>query len=141
MNPNSQETPGIELPPPVPEQVPAASGSGEQQSKAAERAPSASERAPTASQPAAALPASPIPLPAPPTAPASNTNNDVSSATQAVSLTDEDDGDLIEKEWVNKAKQIVEQTRNDPYKQSEELTVFKADYMKKRYDKTIKVSR
>lgn len=52
-----------------------------------------------------------------------------------------DDGDLIEKEWVNKAKQIVDQNRNDPYKQSEELTVFRADYMKKRYNKNIKVDK
>ena len=52
----------------------------------------------------------------------------------------DDDDDQIEKVWVEKAKQIVEQTRNDPHKQSQELTVFKADYMKKRYGKTIKVS-
>lgn len=52
-----------------------------------------------------------------------------------------DDGDLIEKEWVEKAKQIVEKNRDDPYKQSEELTVFKADYMKKRYNKDIKVDK
>ena len=52
-----------------------------------------------------------------------------------------DDGDLIEKEWVSKAKQIVEKNRNDPYKQSEELTMFRADYMKKRYNKNIKVDK
>ena len=52
-----------------------------------------------------------------------------------------DDGDLIEKEWVEKAKQIVEKNRDDPYKQSEELNVFKADYMKKRYNKDIKVDK
>jgi hypothetical protein len=46
--------------------------------------------------------------------------------------------DLIEKEWVSKAKQIVEQTRDDPYKQSEGLTMVKMDYMKKRYNKSIK---
>jgi len=52
-----------------------------------------------------------------------------------------DDGDLIEKEWVDKAKKIVENNRHDPFKQSEELTVFKADYMKKRYNKNIKVDK
>lgn len=51
-----------------------------------------------------------------------------------------DDHDLIEKEWVNKAKEIVERTRQNPYQQSNELNVFKADYMKKRYNKTLKVS-
>jgi hypothetical protein len=66
---------------------------------------------------------------------------DVSATTQVSSLLANADSDLIEKEWVDKAKQIVERTRDDPYKQSEELTVFKADYMKKRYGKTIKVSQ
>ena len=47
---------------------------------------------------------------------------------------------LIEKEWVVKAKQIVEKTKDNPYNQNKELTVFKADYMKKRYNKTIKLS-
>lgn len=50
-----------------------------------------------------------------------------------------EDTDLIEKEWVEKAKQIVERTRDDPYEQSKELTLFKADYMKKRYNRTIKI--
>ena len=63
------------------------------------------------------------------------------AATQTLSPTVADDGDLIEKEWVNKAKRIVESTRDDPYKQSEELTAFKADYMKKRYGKDIKLSK
>lgn len=52
-----------------------------------------------------------------------------------------EDDDLIEKEWVNKAKQIVNKNRSDPYKQSEELTAFRADYMKKRYGKNIKLDK
>ena len=51
-----------------------------------------------------------------------------------------DDTDLIEKEWVTKAKKIVEATKEDPYQQTKELTSFKADYMQKRYNKTLKVS-
>jgi hypothetical protein len=49
------------------------------------------------------------------------------------------DADLIEKEWVYKAKQIVEQTADDPYLQQAQLSRIKADYMKKRYNKDIKV--
>lgn len=48
-----------------------------------------------------------------------------------------DDGDLIEKEWVVRAKQIVDRTRQDPYQQTKELHKFKAEYMKKRYNKII----
>lgn len=51
-----------------------------------------------------------------------------------------DDTDLIEKAWVNKAKQIVEQTKEDPRAQSQELNNFKATYLKQRYNKDIKVS-
>lgn len=66
---------------------------------------------------------------------------DVQDTTQSATPPVVDDGDLIEKEWVSKAKQIVEKNRNDPYKQSEELTVFRADYMKKRYNKNIKLDK
>jgi hypothetical protein len=48
-----------------------------------------------------------------------------------------EDADLIEKEWVLKAKQIVEKTKYDPYLQNKEMGKFKADYLKKRYNKTI----
>ena len=50
-----------------------------------------------------------------------------------------DDLDLIEKEWVEKAKAIVAQTRTDPHAQNQELNQFKADYMSKRYNKQIKI--
>lgn len=51
-----------------------------------------------------------------------------------------DDSDLIEKEWVMRAKHIVEQTRSDPYVQSQEVNKMKADYIKKRYGKDMKLS-
>lgn len=50
-----------------------------------------------------------------------------------------DDSDLIEKEWVIKAKQIVAATKSDPYRQNIEMSKMKADYLKKRYNKDIKV--
>jgi len=51
-----------------------------------------------------------------------------------------DDDDLIEQEWVDKAKAIVERTREDPHLQNEELSKFKADYMQKRYNRQIKIT-
>jgi hypothetical protein len=51
-----------------------------------------------------------------------------------------DDTDLIEKEWVDKAKEIVAQTSHDPYLQNKEMNKVRADYMKKRYNKDIKLS-
>ncbi len=52
-----------------------------------------------------------------------------------------DDGDLIEKEWVNRVKHIIASNRNDPYKQSEQLAALRAEYMKKRYGKDIKLGK
>jgi hypothetical protein len=49
------------------------------------------------------------------------------------------DSDLIEKEWVLKAKQIVEHTLEDPFSQQEQLSKMKADYVKKRYNKDLGV--
>lgn len=50
-----------------------------------------------------------------------------------------DDVDVIEKEWVDKAKEIVDKTSGDPHRQNKEVSVLKADYMKKRYNKDIKL--
>lgn len=49
------------------------------------------------------------------------------------------DIDLIEKEWVEKAKAIVARTHGDPYTQNKEINKIKADYIKKRYNKDIKL--
>lgn len=143
MEPSSSETPGIELP--APQQMPgeAAAGAGETDpfGSAVEQAPSGPEKTMAPRQGASAAAVPPITLPLPQPAPTAGASDDASATTPAISATVVDDGDLIEKEWVSKAKQIVEKNRNDPYKQSEELTVFKADYMKKRYDKNIKIDK
>lgn len=58
-------------------------------------------------------------------------------------LTDElaaDDIDLIEKEWVVKAKQIVLSTKDDPYSQTKEVSKIKSDYLKKRFNMDSKAS-
>lgn len=49
------------------------------------------------------------------------------------------DEEVIEKEWVDKAKKIITQTKDDPYKQEKEVSKLQADYLKKRYGKDIKV--
>ena len=72
------------------------------------------------------------------------TNQNVPVSSQpATNITVPDeaaDADLIEKEWVERAKQIVDHTRDDPREQQNALSRMKADYMKKRYNKDIKVS-
>lgn len=47
------------------------------------------------------------------------------------------DEDLIEKEWVDKAKEIIEQTKDDPHKRTERVNELQRDYLQKRYGKVI----
>lgn len=54
--------------------------------------------------------------------------------------TEANDTDLIEKEWVVKAKQIVGDMSDDPFRQQQELSKLKADYLKKRYGKDVKLT-
>ena len=49
------------------------------------------------------------------------------------------DEDLIEKEWVDRAKSIIERTKHDPYEQEREISRLHADYLKKRYGKDVKM--
>ena len=46
----------------------------------------------------------------------------------------------LDEEWVRKAKSIVEMTKADPFQTSRELSKMKADYLKIRYNKHIKVA-
>lgn len=50
------------------------------------------------------------------------------------------DDDLIEKEWVDKAKKIIAETRDDPYKREREVSRLQADYLQKRYGRDVGVS-
>lgn len=52
-----------------------------------------------------------------------------------------DDLDLIEKEWVKKAKNIVAATMGDPYTQNKQINEMRVDYIKKRYNKDIKLRK
>jgi len=47
------------------------------------------------------------------------------------------DDDLIEKEWVDKAKKIISQTKDDPFRREYEVGKLQADYLRKRYGKEI----
>ncbi|MCA9308927.1 hypothetical protein KC973_00975 [Candidatus Saccharibacteria bacterium] len=122
-NPNTQIQGGA-----TPNQE-AASLAGEVVDSAPERSQSAPPQAqsvpqlaPQAQQPVAAAPVSP------------------SASTQLTSSPAiADDVDVIEKEWVDKAKKIVSTTKDDPYEQEKEVSKLQADYLMKRYGKQIKI--
>jgi hypothetical protein len=94
-----------------------------------------------AQQPAGASVAMPA-LPQMPTLPLPQSHPADAASTQAQNSNPlaASDEDVIEKEWVDKAKKIVAQTRSDPYTQEKEVSKLQADYLKKRYGKEIKLS-
>ena len=47
------------------------------------------------------------------------------------------DDDLIEKEWVDKAKKILAETRDDPYKREQEISKLQIEYIRRRYGRQI----
>jgi hypothetical protein len=99
-------------------------------SAAPERAPeqAAQAQAGMASQP------TPVTLPTPVVAPQSDLSQ-VSSTDDSPAIAGDDD--LIEKEWVDKAKHIISSTRDDPARREKEVGRLQADYLKKRYGKEL----
>lgn len=71
--------------------------------------------------------------PAPGSAVADDTNSPVVDDMPIVA----GDDDLIEKEWVDKAKKIIMQTKDDPYRREQEVSRLQADYLRKRYGKEL----
>lgn len=127
MNPNAPHQ-SFELPVPQP-------GNGTEAMPSGETPPSRPETQPVPQAPAPSHPlqAQPVAQPVAPVQPIP-VSAPVSSSPPIA-----DDNDLIEKEWVEKAKQIVAATREDPFAQNKEMSRFKADYLKKRYNKDIKL--
>lgn len=87
----------------------------------------------------------------PPPQAAQPTSDDVralATSTSAVAVGDDDaptqqsdsnsQADRIEKQWVDSAKQVISQTKDDPYKQKNAMSRVKADYIKYRFNKIVK---
>lgn len=128
---NSGEAPKFELPP-----VPAGRETGvdtgaevlpAQESSVGQRQPASSGQL----VPAASIPVPPS-IPVPTTyQPSSVSTDDGDGGLTAAEI------DRIEKEWVDKAKSIVARTHDDPFEQNNEMSKVKAEYIKKRFNRTI----
>ena len=81
--------------------------------------------------PAAAIP-TPITAPPQPVSTAGDT-----AQTSVILPTVANDDDLIEKEWVDKAKKVLAETRDDPYLREQEVNRLQADYLLKRYGREL----
>jgi len=139
MDPQSQPPAKFEAPASRPpgDMIPLVAANQEASPGVPEMAQNPASQAPSMSlppQPTGPMPAAQA-IPGLSAAPTSSAPVSMHPAAPAIA----DDLDLIEKEWVDKAKAIVAQTRNDPYAQNKEINTFKADYMKKRYNKDIKI--
>lgn len=58
------------------------------------------------------------------------------SAAADVSLS-ADDADLIEKGWIDRAKKIVNDTKDDPHMREDEVSKMQVEYIEKRYGRKI----
>lgn len=83
--------------------------------------------------------APPVPLPPVPTATGAPTTIPTDDGAQPVIASPPaKDIDRIEKVWVDKAKTIIAQTRDDPFLQNNEMSKVKAAYIEKRFNKKLK---
>ena len=85
-----------------------------------------------ATAPKGVVPVTPVAAPVP----VQPTSAPPQSQSTAVPLVAADE-DLIEKEWVDKAKEIIEQTPDDPYTRTERVGELQRNYLQKRYGKVV----
>lgn len=68
-------------------------------------------------------------------------DDDAASASPQTSSTSPavaNDDELIEKEWVDKAKKAITETKDDPYAREKRVSQLQADYLWKRYGRQLK---
>ncbi len=120
-----------------PEQAPLPTGGVE-----VPAAPMPAEAAPGVGQAGPATGALPVMVPVETTMPAvaaaSATDPAVPMVGATASPSVADDVDVIEKEWVDAAEQIVAANANDPRAEEAAVEQLQTDYLKKRYGKDIK---
>lgn len=133
------EQPSFELPPQPENREPGADQAPQTQEHLVHTPEQTGNQAGSAAPPLQAPPAPPDPTQLQPAQGASEPTNVVVKSVPVV-----DDGldarnvDLIEKEWVDKAKNIVAKTQDDPFNQKNEISKVKAQYIQKRFNKSIK---
>lgn len=102
----------------------------------AERVEQVSELRAMVSDAATALPVTPI---TPPVDNTDDTSTTLATGTPVNPVTPmvAEDSDLIEKVWVDKAKDVVKATKDDPYRRSNEVSALQRDYQKKRFNRDL----
>ena len=132
METNREGGSNFELPPRPP------STEGEQSAEQAVKAPGARPETAGKQAPAPALPAIPDDIPAADQPIIAVPPQDVGAPVPVDPQAAASDGDRIEQEWVDKAKAVIARTQDDPYLQKDQMSRIKAEYIQKRFNKTIK---
>ena len=83
-------------------------------------------------------PVAPTTMPTTPVDPAQPASTTTPSPGPAVAS---NDVDVIEKEWVDKAQEIVQKNQDDPYEEENAVEELQTDYLKKRYNHTVDKSQ
>ncbi len=129
------ETPQFELPRPAPQRAPeVAPGQGQEKVPGRafpERLAPRGNQTPVGQHPSAQALAQPVPLPHPVALPSAH-----GQTSQVKGPAKADDVDVIEKEWVTRAKQVLNHTKHDPYRKSSAINSLKTDYITKRFGGT-----
>ena len=134
MNPNKGESSGANFEVPA---TPTPEADRQRPEQAAE-APAARPETAGKQAPAPALPAIPDDIPAADAPVIAAPAPDNAVPTHPVSGHPASDSDHIEPAWINRAKEVIASTQDDPYKQKDEMSKVKADYIQKRFGKQIK---
>jgi hypothetical protein len=128
MNPNSGENAHFEQAQPPPENYEdGASGAVEAQPAHVESAPSKQTQPPLTAQPPQGMPP-PVTMPR---------TDDATSTPATNTVSPSSDNDRIERQWVDRAKTVAAETRDDPYAQKNAMTKVKSDYIKSRFNKSL----
>ena len=136
MNPGSGETR-------APFEMPAepVEGSEQQHDKQMEKRGASESAAGKHQPPAASAPVMQLPVDIPDAAPVSipsdDQQDDQHKADSLEAQGAAHDSHKIEKQWVERAKKVITQTKTDPHAQKQHVSVVKAEYIRKRFNKTI----
>lgn len=70
---------------------------------------------------------------------ASNTTDQGQAGAQSTPMQVPEEKDNIDQAWIDRIQGVVDQTKNDPHARNQAISRLRADYMKQKYNKDIKL--
>jgi hypothetical protein len=140
MQPSSPNIPNNpnQAPQPMPENQSASKPEAAPAPAPAEKAPAGPTNAGPVADPSQLISAVPDPAPVKPDNPGQALPTQQIVPGVGTNPQAANDIDVIEKEWVDQANKVVEQTQQNPYQEEEAVESLQIDYLKKRYGHDVK---